>query len=63
MSEQTKNLLGGNYKNSEFNNGGSYGYYWSATSISSSGAYSLGFSSSGESLVNMSTRGACMVKK
>ena len=39
-------LLAGNYYNSTFSDGGSYGYYWSSTSISGTTAYSLNFGSS-----------------
>ena len=39
-------LLAGYYYSGSFNNGGSYGYYWSSTSYSSTSAYSLIFSSS-----------------
>ena len=38
-------LLSGYYNGSSFRYGGSYGYYWSATSYSSTSAYSLYFSS------------------
>ena len=39
-------LLGGRYSYSAFSDGGSYGYYWSATSSFSSNAYYLYFDSS-----------------
>ena len=38
-------LLAGFYGNGSFYNGGSYGYYWSSTACSSTGAYGLDFNS------------------
>ena len=38
-------LLAGFYSNGSFYNGGSYGYYWSSTACSSTGAYGLDFNS------------------
>ena len=39
-------LLAGNYDSSSFGNGGSYGYYWSSSSYTSTNAYRLLFNSS-----------------
>ena len=49
-------LLAGYYTSGSFNDGGSYGYYWSATSYSSAGGYSLDFGSSNVSSASSSNR-------
>jgi len=50
-------LLGGYYSGGSFLNGGSRGYYWSATSVSSSTtARGLGFGSTGVSSASLSNR-------
>ena len=63
-----KFLFGGYYQGSSFDYGGSLGYYWSATSNSSSDAYNLYFSSSDIYLASYNSRGfgfsvRCMLRE
>ncbi|MBR0460851.1 hypothetical protein IJI91_02595 [Candidatus Saccharibacteria bacterium] len=45
-------VYAGNYNNSQFNNGGSNGNYWSSTANNSNNAYNLNFNSSSANVNN-----------
>ena len=49
-------LLSGYFRGASFNDGGSYGYYWSSTAYDSSSAYGLVFPSSYVNSANGNSR-------